>query len=346
MANKVTKEMLINEFLSHNTMKGKKAERMIARIEEFVGSEPDNELLLILHALYALKADNSNHPLEQCYDIATPAFEMLEDITNWGYVEFNVLSVVISFAADFNKAYALFQEAVSLLNDPEYLNDSKYKSVYKTIHYNFTLRILRARYYEPDMDVPLLRKLFKESSDYIIEVCQRKNLPQRYVMEVRRAVFANDMNALNKWLDILEKIGERKWYKTTMDEILEFVSLMRGEMSKPISRALAGYLMRKRRMELGLSISDLAEILKWDNTAVAGAERASDGVSIQRLRKVAHALGVTLDYFCGDETREPEDDPFMSAVKAYTHGVSDADKEYILDLIKLCVSRMQVQQVE
>jgi len=335
MSANVTKEMIINEAMTLKSGNTKKVGKFITKLENFLAEEPDDELTLVLCSLKVNTADDNFQGFKKCCEMASPIFDILQSTVDWGYIEFYALSVSIGYSTDFSKTLEFFQEALEVLSYEEYLDDTRYRSVRINMHFNFILRILRARYYDPNADIAQLQKLLKQSYDYIMERSRNKNLPYKDMLEVYRAVLENKLEEVEEGLDILSKLIEREWYNITKHSIMDLVALMNGEMSKPLARLLIGHQMRKRRIELGLSISDLAEILGWESTAVAGAERAADGVSMQRLRKVAQALGVTLEYFCGDESQVYEDDPFITTVRAYTRGASDADKEFILSHTKL-----------
>ena len=331
----VTKETLINEAMVLKSGNSKKAEKFIMKLEKFLTEEPDDELKLILYTWRTVVVDDNLQGFKKCCEIASPIFDILQSTVDWGYVEFYTLSAAIGYNTDFKKTLEFFEEALEVLSYEEYVNDTGYRSIRIALHCNLCLRILRAKYYDPNSDIAHLQKLFKQSYDYVVERSRHKNLPYKDMLEVYRAVFENTLEGVEEGLDTLSELIDRKWYNIAKHNIMDLVALMDGEMSKPLARLLIGHQMRKRRIELGLSISDLAEILGWENVAVGAIERAADGISMQRLRKVAQALGVTLEYFCGDESQVYEDDPFITAVRAYTRGASDADKEFILSHTKL-----------
>jgi len=336
----ITKEVLIERFLVLKSSEGRAIDLLITRIDKFIAKQPDTDLTLIVCLLKALRADNGRQPYENCCAIAAPIFEILDNTTNWGYLELFVLSAAVVYNEDFNKAAELFQEALDVLDLDEHVSNPKCKPIRTNLHANFTNRINRARYYEADMNVALLRKLFTESYDYAMEFYVRKNLPKQHLLEIRRGISEDNLPMAEAALVALEEKGENKLHSDAKDELMEFVVEMSGELNVKFHKYLHGYQIRKRRIELGMSAGDLADALGWDEPLLTAIERGSDSASIRRLRKIALELKVSLDYFYGDDDMkfEGEFDPFMYSVKAKTTGATDKQKDKILKVISLCMS--------
>ncbi|MCL2841824.1 MAG: helix-turn-helix domain-containing protein, partial [Defluviitaleaceae bacterium] len=76
-------------------------------------------------------------------------------------------------------------------------------------------------------------------------------------------------------------------------------------------------------------------------TNLNAMERGDEGVSLERARRLANALGVTLDYFFGDDTKILEEvDPFLQTIKACTSSLSKEAKNTIVKLIKVYVDSL------
>jgi len=74
---------------------------------------------------------------------------------------------------------------------------------------------------------------------------------------------------------------------------------MKKEDSTPKSRKNAlqegfGKLVRKRRLELGLSQEELAERAKLHFTYVSSAERGERNISLLNIQKLAEGLGCSM----------------------------------------------------
>jgi len=339
---KLTKEMLIERFMALKSTESTKMDKLIFRINSFLSKQPDTDLTIILCLLKARRADNHCHSFEHCCDIAAPIFEILENTTSWGYLELFVLSSAIIYHADFNKVAALFQEALDVLDLDEHASNLKCKSIRAALHCNFTYRINRAKYYDADMSSPLLKKLFEKSYDHAMEVFERINSPLKHALVVRRGIHENNLEMAKTALAEIDDSKIRNYLK---DELMEFIVEMDGDLNTQFYNYLQGYQIRKRRVELGISAADLAEALGWDEALLTAIERGTDGASIRRLRMITRELKVSLDYLYGDEDVkfEGELDTFMYAVKAYTHNASDAAKDSILKMVKLCVGMIDME---
>jgi len=333
---KITKEILIERFFALKGMETTKMDQLIIRINSLISRQPDTDLTLILCLLNAYKAEHSFQPFENCCTIAAPIFEILDNTTNWGYLELFVLSSAISYHQDFNKTYELFQETLDVLDLDEHANNPKCRSIRTALHGNFTQRINRARYYESTTSSTLLKKLFEDSYAHAMEVFERINSPLKHVLEVRRGIHENNLAMSEAGLNALKKRRETRQHLYSKDELMEFIVEMDGELSPQFYKYLQGYQIRKRRIELGMSVEDLAEALGWDEPLLTAIERGSDGASIRRLRKIAHELRVSLDYFYGDEEKkyDQELDLFMYAINAHTHDATETDKKFILNMVK------------
>lgn len=334
---KITKETLVKSFLSLESTATKECDKLITRIETFASTKPDTELTLIVNLLKATRADNKLLKFEDCCAIAAPVFEILDNTTHWGYIECYVLTIAIGYCYDFDRTYALFQEAIDVLDSDDYVNDSRYKSLRTNLHINLTLRIARARYYDLTLKYDRLQGLFKQSYDYMMETFKRKNLPQQYVLEARRGIFENNMKLVEAALNKLAEIKERKWYRVTKDEIMESLLIMGDvEISKPLSRLLIGFQIRKRRNELGITVEGLADMTGFEETTITAIERAAEGVSLQRLNKIARALQVDISYFCGDESgiRARKTDKFIQSMETLMHDATDEDRNFIYSMAK------------
>ncbi|MCL2841610.1 MAG: helix-turn-helix domain-containing protein, partial [Defluviitaleaceae bacterium] len=77
-------------------------------------------------------------------------------------------------------------------------------------------------------------------------------------------------------------------------------------------------------------------------TNLNAMERGDEGVSLERARRLANALGVTLDYFFGDDTKVLEEvDPFLLVMKSYTSSLSQETKNAITQVVKIFIDNLQ-----
>ena len=339
MRTKVTKQTLIDDFfvLTSKDSDSRDTDRFIIKLEKYLDAkESDAQLTLILLSLKTIKADSDQQDFLKCCAIAAPIFEQLEVTTNWGYLDFYILASVIGYHSDYNKTHELFQEAIDVLEDKEYVNDLKFKAMVTVLHINITLRMIRAMYFEPQVNKKALAASFKHSYKYAMDWCTRKNLPFQYVLQVRRGIFENHIELVDTGLSKLHELGEKKRYKTTKDEIVEYLFYMDDELSQPLERYLIGYQLRKRRKEIGMEAIDIAIALDSDQNTITAIERGEYGISIARLKKISKILGVGAAYLLGDESQKPEDtDPFILKVKARMTKATESDKDAAIKLIEI-----------
>jgi len=334
MYNKVTKEQLTKEFFAFKMAKDPNTYKLIVRLEKYLLKEPDAELTLFLYVLRTFQADNDQQEFVNCCAIASPIFEHLENTTDWGYTEFYILSMMIGYHSDYGKTRELFQEAMDVLNDGEYTDDPKFKSLCTIMNFNLTLRMLRAKYIDSGVDKDELESSFMRSYKHVIDVCVPKNIPLQYALQTRRGIFENNLKFVEDGLSKLSELGEKKLYKTTKDEIAEYLVFMDEELSKRLSNFVLGYQVRKRRTELNMTTLDLATALNTDQPSVNAIERGDDGVSVDRLKKLCRILSVGAGYFFGDDTKKDESaDPFIHAIRACMNGTTDSDKTFVVNLI-------------
>ena len=332
-----TKESLLNDFLSIKSSEPQKSKKLIERLKKYIKNKPDDDLTLILQSSLAHKADNDQRSFNDCCTVAAPIFGQLEKTPNWGYLELFVLSSVIGQNSDFDKTFEFFQKAIDILSDKALANDKKHKSIYYMLHFNMTYRMLRARYFEIDhkdnAKVAKLEKAFMQSYSAVIEMCVSRGLPHQYVLEVRRGVFENNNESVNDGLAKLEKLDEKHWYKTTDDEILEFLPYMSEELSTGQSNRLIGQRARERRNEIKLFASDIARLMDMDENVLTSIERGATGMSIVRLRTLARVLHTKMGILLGDEKpRHEKPDEFLLAMDTCMAGTTDEDKAHIVEI--------------
>lgn len=304
--------------------------RLIAKFEKHLAKEPDAELSFMLQSLRAWLAEHEGNDFRTCCAITSPIFEHLTSCLNWSYMELFVLSRAITAHPDFNKTLSLFQEALDLLNDEEYVNDTKYKNIGFAMHFNMTSRIIRAKYHDPGVVMSMLDDLFIRCHDHVKEIHVRKNLPHQHILKIRRGVYENDMDMINDGLSDLYDVGDKKMYKIVKEEVAEYLTYMDDELGRSMTTFLLGYQLRKRRNLLRLTTMQFADLLDTDQTTINAIERGEDGVSLERLRRMCKILKISADYFLGIERTYESEDLFLTQFKARLYKATDAQKEQIL----------------
>jgi len=336
MGNTITKESLINEYLAVRLSEDQKINKLITKLEKYSTGTPDTELMLILHSLKTIRAENNLQDFKQCCAIAVPIFEQLEVSINWGYIEFYVLSIVIGYHPNYDKTCAIFQEALDVLSDEEYVDNPKYTAIANALHINITLRMIRAKYLDPSIDIKALNSSFMRSYNHAMEKCEHKYPLYQCILQIRHGVFEDNMDQLEKGLLELHKFGKKKIYKTTRDEIIEYLFYTKKPPNKTLLNYLVGHQLRKRRHELNMSALDIAIAMDIDQNAITAIERGDDGLSLERLRKLAHIIDVQPGYFFGANSGIIEDtDPFILTIKARMADATEDDRNHLLNYLDL-----------
>ncbi|MCL2841149.1 MAG: helix-turn-helix transcriptional regulator, partial [Defluviitaleaceae bacterium] len=284
-------EDLISEFLAFRASKISETERLIAKCERQLEKEPSDRLNLCILTLKTTHADDTNQSFNDCCAVAAPIFKHLKETKgDWDFLDLHIISLVIGYLHTFKKTIDIVKEALELLNDKAYADDYEYKKMRFTLHLNLTLRFLRARYMEANVDIPAVTKAFAKSYNYAIERCKRNNGAHQYVQEIRKAVFENEQDKIQECLEKLLERGERKMYRIAKAEIAEFLSAMSNDLRKPLSYILFGHQHKKRRLYNNMSLEDLSFLTDVEPTNLNAMERGDEGVSLERARRLANAL--------------------------------------------------------
>ena len=339
MAVPITKKSLISEYHEIKASESKVLEKLLKKIKNYLEDRDDDELMFISQHLEVEVAENECLGFNKCCELATPIFDkLLSSDDNWTFNELHILSTLFGYRKEYAKVYELFQEATDILADEEYADNPDYKATYNAMHYNLTLRTIRARYTEPDVNQAELEAAFERSYNQVMKICKAKDSPLQYVLHVRRGIFENDITKVEKGLFKLLDEGGKKLHKTTKDEIVEFLGYMSGEMSKPLADFLQGQRIRARRIELGMSPVDLAAALDTDQNTINAIERGGMSVSIERLRKLIKILDTTADYIIGVDDKLRDSDMFTVKLKACMENSTEEDKEIVISVVDAFMS--------
>ena len=339
MAVPITKKSLIGEYHELDTTQSKVVEKLLKKIKNYLEDQTDDDLVFISQYLDVILAENDCLGFDKCCELATPIFDkLLSSDDDWTFKELHTLSMLFGYRKEYAKSYELFQEATDILADEEYADDPDYKATYNAMNYNITLRMLRARYCEPDVNQAELEAAFERSYNHVMKICKAKDSPLQYVLLVRRGIFENDITKVEEGLFKLLDEGGKKLHKTTKDEIVEFLGYMSDEMSKPLADFLQGQRIRARRIELGMTPVDLAAALDTDQNTVNAIERGGMSVSIERLRKLIKILDTTSEYIIGVDDKLRDSDLFTVKFKACMENSTEEDRELVISVVDAIMS--------
>ncbi|MCL2840641.1 MAG: helix-turn-helix domain-containing protein [Defluviitaleaceae bacterium] len=329
-----TKDQLLKEFLEFDLLENQKLGTLIKRIERYLAKSTDADLNLASNVLKTVKADNDQQSFDACCAIATSVFQQLEATNPWTHLDMFSLSTVIGHASSVSQTLALYEEMTDLIMD-DHADDIEFKKIHYIAQYNLTLRLLRAKYLGSDVEMSKVDELFKSCYDYTLKIAKKNNSPMEHVLNIRYGIYIDKQKIASEEMLKLQKFGDRKLYRFTRDEIVEFLSYMNTRVRAPLSYILAGSQIRKRRIERDMSTMDLAAVLGTEQSAISAIERGDDGASLDRLQAIAEILDVKVGYFLGDESQKIEkSDPFLRAIEAETSFMEEDHKQFLLKLVR------------
>jgi len=332
-----TKEDYTNQYLNFSSNDKENVDALISGLETYISENGcDLQLELILYAYRKYKVDDLENCYEKACEAAAPVFELLEN-TNWGWLEIQVLACVIGHVPYYTMGEKLVQQAFDILDnkfaDHEYYEFTKFR-----FYMNFTLRLLRARYYEATNPADIQAK-FDQCLQQAISFCEKNNyITFRTVLLVRQAVFYGDSNRILECMDALKVTGDKMWIRTTKDEVVEYFQCLGGNVTTDLKNLIVGWQIYKRRKELGMSTSQLADAIDATSTSAINLyERGERGVGTAKLCKVAEVLKVSIFYFfggIGTESAHAITDIPTHIMGQFMAQMSEREKDFMLEMAR------------
>ncbi|MCL2840552.1 MAG: helix-turn-helix domain-containing protein [Defluviitaleaceae bacterium] len=306
MKQQAIKEDLIKRYM---TLTGDVAEisELITSYEEHLSESQDTELSLILSVLKAIKADNDNQGFETCCQEAAPIFEHFESTEKMSDSDLHSLVGVIGYHPCYRKTLEIAAKAMKILDSEPYSNDNMYKNYRTALNLNLTLRLLRAKYLEPNIDEEELKATFDRCYTQAKEVFANTGMPKRQIIEVRKGVFENNPAHIREALSTLRKIEKKSVFRAVRDEIVEYLKFQTDRLGSGLTNFLSGYQIRLRREALGLTLELVASALGIEATILENIETGREATSWDNLRELCKVLHVNSDYiFFADDNAKKE----------------------------------------
>jgi len=340
-----TKDTIVNAFFTiksfHDTQE---TNNFIKRIEKYntEHNEPDYELKYLAIAIQASLEDCISGNFVECRNIALPVFSWLKGEKDWSFLSMVILSMVVAYTESYKESHLYAQEAVSKLRN-NYAHEKRHIPTIYSIYGRLTMRLLRARYFEISIPVKQKDELQEINNlfDYYLKLSKKACEERNYhayglVLDVRKALFDEDCEAITKILDGLEKSGNRDWLKTARDEVIEYLSYLNDRLTTPLRRLLIGRRIQTRREAIEMTVKELAEQLNTDPIVVNEFERGDSGVSLARLRKIAQILNVDMAYLSGDDAKpkDTEGDIILHELTKILKKATKEEKQYLLNQAK------------
>lgn len=99
-----------------------------------------------------------------------------------------------------------------------------------------------------------------------------------------------------------------------------------------------GKRIRQERLRLNLTQEQLSEDIGISTAYLGQIERGDRNVTLDKLVPIVNRLGVTLDYLLSDYINTSNDDVNLKRLSQLLDGKTEAEKELVVNMIKLLFS--------
>jgi len=331
---------LANEFLGLRGINAAKIEPFIKKIEAYISSEnePAPELERILLTLKAYRESYISNDFAKSSEIVAPLFEWAKTQKTLEYLDIVALGFVLAHTQDYKLANEVAQKSIDTLQREH--TDKKYKSKIFMIYMNMTYRMLRAKYYDikdivkQKAELREIEVLFNSYVKLFIAMCEEHDFPiHKAVVQTRQALFNSDCEKIFSNLEKLKELNATDWYKTTKDEVEEYLCHFNDKLTTPLRNLRTGMRIKKSRLAIGMTAGELAGRLDLNHSQVNAYESGERGMRPTRLVQVADILGCSVTYLSGEEDAQSTQvkDPLMHRIYQVYRNATEADKKYLLD---------------
>jgi len=336
------KDTLVNEFLAFKGMNSNAIGEFIQKIEAHTSytDESAPELQYILFSLKAALEDTTSGNFTKCMKIAAPIFDWVSVKETLEFLDIVILGYVLQHAPSYKLANELAQKSIDTLKQEH--TDKKYKSILFMIYMNMAYRLLRARFHEikntmkQKSELNEIETLFSRYTSLAIDMCQEYNRTiQKATIFTRRGLFYGDCEQIQFGLNKLKELDANDWYKNTKDEVAEYLCNFNDELTIQLHNMRTGVRMRKSRLAIGMSASQLADLLGVSHSQINSYESGERGMKRARLSKIAGILGCSVAYLNGEENvvQTTIQDPYIHKINQALRNATDDDKKFVFDFV-------------
>jgi len=232
--NDIIKNQLLDELFSlegnHETEKiAILKEKFLKHISKDATNMIDDKLqdglrLLILHEEEATH-DNTLGNFLRLSNIAEPIFVRIENSAGLNVRDLEFLSVSILYTRRVKQAIVLFEYALEELkrysiNHPKWTN-----KITASFHNTLSIRFLRMDSFEVDDDSDTVEEKLNDA----LKFCEKHNFQlNACAILVRKGLFFEDKNTINRGLDKLKKLGENKLHEIMSKEVEDYKKRWEG----------------------------------------------------------------------------------------------------------------------
>ena len=341
---KTTRETLIKTFCDLDDFFGAaRVNYFVKNLENYLIDNDDPEIRAILLVTKTVQQNTKSNNPKESYRAMTPVFEYYyESKQNWDFTDLVILATAITFTATYEQAKNLAEEILDVLD--EYEHEKNYGGVMFAVRFNLTSRLLWARYIDindpaQNINIKELEELFMHHYTRAAKACTLGRLPiYKAVLDIRKNTLFEDCEAIDAGFTWLYDNKAHNWFNATQLEVADFFCEMGSSLTKWQLDVIIGSRIRKRREELGLSQTDIADHLNVTESTIGNAERGTKGLMNIKLFRLAAFLGVGVEYFyptVADDTAASVDaDPYMYQLNLLMQNESNECKTQTLEIVK------------
>jgi len=294
-----TKENLLNAFFN---MKGNSRPDLLPRIEEELkeyrqknGYDRQIEDALLLCTAFKLEFEFND--FEEARKTLLPIIE--REANNPNELELTDIRIV-TLAVGHTKTYvqSILLGKKLLKNLQKYTSYKGYFRLKMSIHANIAYRIIRTKYFDDiENSYEALKNEFLIHMDTAIAICNREDFfdAAKGVNLARKGIFLEDMELIDKGLNITKEKGNKYSYKMLETDVHKYKSYIKFPTTEVKLKSIIGKNIKYHREAKNISLSDLANAIGVSYSFLFRVEKGEKVVSVYYLSKFSEILGVTTD---------------------------------------------------
>jgi len=285
--------------------------------------------ILILFKMY--EASYKYNDFDTSQAIVKPILSRLMNTDSWNLYDIRILVRVIGYPKTYKDAHELAQKALSLLE--QYVDHERYHHIKRSIHFNISYRLLRARYFDielvEDEDIAELDKLFNEHIEKALSMCKEKDLKlEEAALLIRRGVYEKDYDLIDANLETIKQFGERAAHKMMQDEVNDYNAYVGDAISAKQFNVMIGRNIKKLRELRCMTQRELARRVDLAPITLNHIEIGHRSAASHKLFLISHALNVKVDSLYNRDEKNSNFDIELEIERQKIHAViSSLDAE-------------------
>ncbi|MCL1936635.1 MAG: helix-turn-helix transcriptional regulator [Defluviitaleaceae bacterium] len=294
-----TKENLLNAFFN---MKGNSRPDLLPRIEEELkeyrqknGYDRQIEDVLLLCTAFKLELEFND--FEEACKTLLPIIEREANNPNeLDLTDIRIITLTLAHVPTYVQSILIGKKL--LKNLQKYTSYKGYFRLKMAIHANTAYRIIRAKYFDDvENSYEELKNEFLTHIDTALAICNREDFfdAAKGVNLARKGIFLEDMELINKGLNLTKEKGNEHQYKMLVTDVDKYKSYIKFPTTEAKLKYIIGKNIKYHREARNISLSDLARAIGVSYSFLFRIEKGDKVVSIYHLSKFSEILGVTTD---------------------------------------------------